>query len=68
MAPYFRDNPTAVPTIVPKLEPSKRIHRMVELSRQAGMAEADVTKVRYVSAAITAVLLSFFRLPGGRFW
>ncbi|CAM9184937.1 unnamed protein product [Scytosiphon promiscuus] len=27
------------------LEPSKRIHRMVELNRQAGMAEADITRL-----------------------
>ena len=42
--------PIQLPTIVPEPEPSKRIHRMVELSRQAGMAEAEITKVRCFSA------------------
>lgn len=50
IASYLHADPTtAVSAIVPEPEPSKRIHRMVELSRQAGMAEADITKVWCVS-------------------
>lgn len=48
MTPYAHTVPTLTHLSVP--EPSKRIHRMVELSRRAGMTEADITKVQQYDA------------------